>query len=96
LKYLGNLWKSLLIHAPYQGRDFEEEDASTVLKDPVCGKRTSRGKAHITIEYEDVAYFLCCPLCQTEFERAPAAYAKPELGEKVRKRARKGNRRQRR
>ena len=58
---------------------------TTVLKDPVCGKRINRGKAHIVMEYEGVDYFLCCPRCQAEFERAPRSYAKPELGEKSKK-----------
>ena len=56
-----------------------------MITDPVCGKRINRGKAHIVIEHEGVAYSLCCPLCQAEFERAPAAYAKPDVGEKVRR-----------
>ena len=55
-----------------------------MIKDPVCGKRINRGKAHIVVDYEGVAYSLCCPLCQAEFERAPAAYAKPAVGEKLR------------
>jgi YHS domain-containing protein len=54
-------------------------------KDPVCGKRINRGKAHAIAEYEGVAYFLCCPLCQTQFEQTPKTYAQPELGEKVKK-----------
>jgi YHS domain-containing protein len=56
-----------------------------LLKDPVCGKRINRGKAHIAIEYEGVNYFLCCPQCQAQFERAPKSFAKPESGEKVKK-----------
>ena len=32
---------------------------------------------------------MCCPLCQSEFERAPGPYAKPALGEKVRKKSRR-------
>lgn len=56
-----------------------------LLKDPVCGKRINRGKAHIAIEYEGVNYFLCCPQCQAQFERSPKSFAKPELGEKVKK-----------
>ena len=56
-----------------------------MLKDPVCGKRMNRNKAHIVIEYEGVNYFLCCPQCQSEFERTPQAYAQPELGQKVKK-----------
>jgi YHS domain-containing protein len=59
-----------------------------MLKDPVCGKRINRNKAHVVIEHEGVKYFLCCPLCQTQFERAPTAYAKPELGELVKKNSR--------
>ncbi|MCG3209694.1 MAG: hypothetical protein FOGNACKC_03321 [Anaerolineae bacterium] len=54
-----------------------------MLKDPVCGKRMSRGKAHITIEYEGIAYALCCPRCQAEFEQLPKRYARPEWGTKV-------------
>ena len=56
-----------------------------MITDPVCGKRINRGKAHVVIEHEGVAYSLCCPLCQAAFERAPGNFAKPELGEKVRK-----------
>lgn len=56
-----------------------------MITDPVCGKRINRGKAHIAIEREGVAYSLCCPLCQKEFERAPYAYARPEAGERVRR-----------
>ena len=52
-----------------------------MFKDPVCGKRMNRGRAHAVVEYQHVAYFLCCPLCQAEFERAPRMYAKPGLGE---------------
>ncbi len=56
-----------------------------LFKDPVCGKRIQRGKAHIVIEYEGVNYFLCCPLCQTEFEHNLKLYARPELGEKAKR-----------
>ena len=38
-----------------------------MIKDPVCGKRINRGKAHAMIEYEHVQYFLCCPLCRAQF-----------------------------
>ncbi len=37
-----------------------------MLKDPVCGKRMNRGKAHIIIKYEGVAYSLCCAKCQDD------------------------------
>ncbi|NIR32023.1 MAG: YHS domain-containing protein [Gammaproteobacteria bacterium] len=45
------------------------------IQDPVCGKRINRNKAHIVIQYKGARYFLCCPLCQAEFERDPAKYA---------------------
>jgi len=44
-------------------------------KDPVCGKRLNRNKAHIKVEYQGEEYLLCCPLCQAEFERNPKKYA---------------------
>ena len=56
-----------------------------MFKDPVCGKRIRRGKAHIVIEYEGVNYYLCCPQCQAQFERSPRMYARQELGEKAKK-----------
>jgi YHS domain-containing protein len=59
--------------------------------DPVCGKRMNRCKAHIVVEYEGVAYALCCPLCQAEFERSPATYARPGWGRRV-KRERRADR----
>jgi YHS domain-containing protein len=59
-----------------------------VLKDPVCGKRMNRNKAHIIIEYNGVNYFLCCPQCQAQFERAPNRYAQPELGTRVKNKKR--------
>lgn len=43
----------------------------TIYRDPVCGKRLNRNKAHIAIDYEGWAYFLCCPRCQREFEANP-------------------------
>ena len=45
-----------------------------MLRDPVCGKRIHRGRAHIHIEYEHVTYYLCCPLCQAEFEASPQKF----------------------
>ncbi len=43
-------------------------------RDPVCGKRINRNKAHITPEYEGREYLLCCALCQAEFEKDPHKY----------------------
>ena len=45
-------------------------------RDPVCGKRINRNKAHVTIEYQGREYLLCCPVCQAEFERDPEKYLK--------------------
>lgn len=56
-----------------------------LVKDPVCGKRLQRGKAHIVIEHEGVNYYLCCPRCQTDFENNLKLYARPEFGEKAKK-----------
>lgn len=64
---------------------------NTMLKDPVCGQRLRRDRAHVHVEYQHVTYYLCCPRCQAEFEAAPERYARPELGEKVeRKQPRQG------
>ena len=43
-------------------------------RDPVCGKRINRNKAHIVLEHEGQKYALCCPVCQAEFERDPEKY----------------------
>jgi len=45
-----------------------------IIKDPVCGKRINRNKAHITITYKGQDFLLCCPLCQAEFEKDPEQY----------------------
>ncbi len=63
-----------------------------MLKDPVCQRRISRNHAYVTIQYNGVEYYLCCPLCQAEFERKPEVYAQPELGERVKHPATKGHR----
>ncbi|MFQ6116745.1 MAG: YHS domain-containing protein [Candidatus Bipolaricaulia bacterium] len=55
----------------------------TIFKDPVCGKRVNRQKAHIAVDYEGYTYYLCCPRCQQEFESDPAKYASRELGHKI-------------
>lgn len=43
-------------------------------RDPVCGQRVNRNKAHIVIEYQGREYLLCCPVCQAAFEREPEKY----------------------
>ncbi len=65
-----------------------------MIKDPVCGKRINRSKPHSIINYEGVAYSLCCGICQTEFESSPKLYAKPEFGIKVKNKNRVPHRRQ--
>lgn len=42
--------------------------------DPVCGKRVNRTKAHILIVYKSRKFLLCCPKCQSEFEKTPEKY----------------------
>jgi YHS domain-containing protein len=54
-----------------------------MLTDPVCGKRIKRNRAHIAVDYEGITYYLCCPLCQTQFEREPQKFARPAYGEKA-------------
>ena len=54
-----------------------------MVRDPVCGQRIRRDRAHIQIEHAHIIYYLCCPRCQAEFEAAPERYARPEDGEKV-------------
>lgn len=45
-------------------------------RDPVCGKRINRNKAHIVVEYKGEEYLLCCPMCQAAFEREPERYVR--------------------
>ena len=54
-----------------------------MLKDPVCGKRIHRERAHARIIHDRVAYYLCYPLCQAAFQEAPERYARPAYGEKT-------------
>ena len=41
---------------------------------PVCGIRVNRNKAYTRIEYKGIEHFLCCPLCQKEFEQDAEKY----------------------
>ncbi len=43
-------------------------------RDPVCKRKMNRNKAYIAIEYKGKNYYLCCPVCQKEFERDPEKY----------------------
>ena len=58
-----------------------------MLVDPVCGKRIKRNHAHIALDYDGITYYLCCPRCQADFERAPGQFARAQFGEKVKARA---------
>lgn len=49
---------------------------SGMPRDPVCGKRMNRNKAHAMIRHEGVEYLICCPKCQSEFEANPDAYVR--------------------
>lgn len=50
-------------------------------RDPVCKRKINPNKAYISITHNDVDYYLCCPLCQREFERDPGKYIR-ELQQK--------------
>ena len=52
----------------------KKQTRSELNRDPVCGRRLNRNKAHIVIEYKGQEYLLCCPLCQSEFEKDPDKY----------------------
>jgi YHS domain-containing protein len=52
----------------------KKQASKSPTRDPVCGKRINRNKAHIVVEYKGQDYLLCCPLCQSEFERIPEKY----------------------
>jgi YHS domain-containing protein len=43
-------------------------------RDPVCKRKMNRNKAYVTIQYKGEDYYLCCPLCQAEFEKNPEKY----------------------
>jgi YHS domain-containing protein len=41
------------------------------LRDPVCGKKINPNKAYAKVKYGKETYYICCPLCQAEFEKDP-------------------------
>ena len=47
-----------------------------ILKDPVCGKKMDPNKSYAKIKYGKEIYYLCCPLCQSKFEKEPKKYIK--------------------
>jgi YHS domain-containing protein len=48
----------------------------SVLRDPVCGQKINKNKAHFRTTYRNRVYYLCCPLCQASFEKDPNRYIK--------------------
>ncbi len=46
----------------------------SIVKDPVCGRKMSKNKAFIIIQYQGEQYYLCCPKCQSEFEKTPQKF----------------------
>ena len=54
-----------------------------IYRDPVCGKKINRQRAKILIKHKGYGYFLCCPLCQREFEQNPDKYANHEFAYKI-------------
>lgn len=47
---------------------------NNVQRDPVCMRRMSKNKAYVKIKYGNEFYYLCCPLCQSEFMKEPQKY----------------------
>lgn len=39
--------------------------------DPVCGRKINRNRAYVRLKYKNETYYLCCPICQSEFEKDP-------------------------
>lgn len=50
------------------------KNTSNTIHDPVCGKKINANKAYAKVKYEKQFYYLCCPLCQSEFEKNPLNY----------------------
>ena len=52
----------------------KKQTRSDSNRDPVCGRRLNRNKAHIVVEYKGQGYLLCCLVCQAAFEKDPEQY----------------------
>jgi len=63
-----------------------------IYRDPVCGEKINRQRAKKLIKHKGYGYYLCCPLCQREFEQNPDKYAKPEYAYKLSAEKRKRSR----
>ncbi len=44
------------------------------LHDPVCGKKINPNRAYAKVKLGKGTYYLCCPVCQAEFENDPKKY----------------------
>ena len=55
-----------------------------MLRDPVCGRKMNPNKAYVQIEYKNEMFYLCCPLCQSEFEKEPEKYIQKRNGKSKR------------
>ena len=53
--------------------------------DPVCGRRMNPNRAHAKVDYKGEVYYLCCPLCQSTFEKDPERYVSEHDRNKKRK-----------
>jgi YHS domain-containing protein len=53
-------------------------------RDPVCGKKVNPNKAYARVEYRGETYYLCCPLCQREFERDPDKFIRANSHKRLR------------
>lgn len=42
----------------------------------VCKKKVNANKAYAKVNYNGEVYFLCCPLCQREFEKEPEKFVR--------------------
>jgi len=49
-----------------------------------CNKPVNANKAYISLSYKAEKYLVCCPLCQSTFEKDPEKYIQ-EKGKKHRR-----------
>ncbi|NOY06621.1 MAG: YHS domain-containing protein [Chlorobi bacterium] len=56
-----------------------------MYRDPVCGKKINPNTAYMKATYGGSVYYLCCPLCQKNFEREPEKYVEDGAGSKKKK-----------
>lgn len=66
--------------------NWTNSEEMTMHYDPVCKRRMNPNKAYVKIHYEGEIYYLCCPLCQAEFEKDPKKYVERGTKKRVRRR----------